>query len=419
MAHSAIVGGSTAARLLNCPGSHQAQLSLPVSADVPSQYAEEGTFAHKVMDRIMLIRQTVPLDTGGFNPFVTVRHFLGHKFYDRELTQVHLDEMIEPALVHLAKLEAEYGGGFEVLAVEKSVDFPGVPGAHGTVDLILGSATTILLVDWKFGGGVPVTAVYHSSDGDLVNPQLMFYATAAKNSARHFFKGRTICAIAIIQPRTDVPLSHTTITNKELKWFGEDLRTAVAKAIARDPERQKGEWCRWAPCKVNCPLWTGPLLDLASLKLVPRTDMIAIAKDVTPYAEYLARAKTLVDQLALFSKEVNDQLHAYLEDGGKVLGWKLKLKAKQRKWIDEDTVEQTLHDLGFEADEIWKSELVTFAKAEATARRLGVKIPEHLRAAPPTNETTVTTSDDPAPAVERHTAIEQFTAALADLRKQA
>ena len=61
---------------------------------------------------------------------------------------------------------------------------------------------------------------------------------------------------------------------------------------------------------------------------------------------------------------------------------------------------------------------MTFAKAEATAKRLGVKIPDHLRVAPATNETTVTRSDDPAPAVNRTLAIDQFRAALAHLNPQ-
>ena len=124
------------------------------------------------------------------------------------------------------------------------------------------------------------------------------------------------------------------------------------------------------------------MLDIASLQPVARTEMVE--KEITPYAQYLARAKALVDQLALFSTEVNDQLHAYLEDGGTVPGWKLKKKTKQRQWINEDKVEQALVDLGFELNEIWDSKLVTFAKADAAARRRGVLIPEHLRVAPPT-----------------------------------
>ena len=55
--HSSIVGGSTAARLLACPGSHQALMSLPPTADAPSEYAEEGTAMHEVMTDLMRWRQ--------------------------------------------------------------------------------------------------------------------------------------------------------------------------------------------------------------------------------------------------------------------------------------------------------------------------------------------------------------------------
>jgi hypothetical protein len=412
--HSSIVGGSTAGRLLNCPGSFQATLALPPSTDTPSEYAEEGSFGHEVMGYLM---------SGAAGPSVEMaRSFVGMRFYDRVMTKAHLDEMILPALDAFEQLMAAYDidvtdWPHETVAIEKSVAFPGIPGAFGTADVLLRVGDHVFLVDWKFGAGVPVKAVYRNEEGDLINPQLMFYATAARASARHLFRGAKVLVVAIVQPRTDEPLTHTTVTNRDIKWFREDLQNAVLEATSRDPRLTKGEWCRWAPCKVSCPLWTGPMLDLVGLELVPRTEMVA--KEVTPYAQYLARAKALVDMLALYSKEVNDQLHAYLEDGGTVPGWKLKRKVKQRQWVDEETVDLELRRLGFKADEIWDSKLVTFAKADAAAKAHGVKIPDHLRVAPASNETTVTTSDDPAPAVERHTAIEQFTAALEDLRKQA
>ena len=66
--HSSVVGGSTAARLLNCPGSFQRSQALPPSADVPSEYAEEGTAMHAVMDALMRARMggsfTGQFDTG-------------------------------------------------------------------------------------------------------------------------------------------------------------------------------------------------------------------------------------------------------------------------------------------------------------------------------------------------------------------
>jgi hypothetical protein len=116
--------------------------------------------------------------------------------------------------------------------------------------------------------------------------------------------------------------------------------------------------------------------------------------------------------LAMYSKEVNEQLHSFLEDGGLVPGWRLKDKVKNRQWVDEDTVERALFHLGFGENEIWQKKLQTFQSADATAKRLGVEIPEHLRIAPPTTETTVCRTDDPAPPVERRVAIEEFASAL-------
>ena len=104
--------------------------------------------------------------------------------------------------------------------------------------------------------------------------------------------------------------------------------------------------------------------------------------------------------------------------GGTVPGWRLKQKAKQRLWADPDVVNNELTRLGFAQDEIWQRKLVTFQSADATAKRKGVTIPEALRFAPPSTETTIATTDDPAPVVEPHRVIEQFRAALAQLENQ-
>jgi len=413
--HSSIVGGSNAGRLLACPGSFQAILALPPSADIPSEYAEEGTFAHAVMAHLMGLRWVAERDLQ-----LELPKLLGVTFHDRELTQQHLDEMIQPALDALAELEQIHGGDFKVLAVEHRVKFPRIPGAFGTVDLILGSPTHVLHIDWKFGAGVGVKAVYRDGEGAVVNPQLMFYVCGATRSQveGESIRGRRQVA-AIIQPRGMEPLTYTEITMKELRWFVEDMQKAVLAALGREPPRSRGEHCRFAPCKVTCPLWTGPLIDLSMLEgenPPAREGGIRPSDQVTPYGEYLARAKVLLDSAALFKKEVDEQLHAYLEAGGKVPGWRLKPKTKLRQWIDDQTVYRTLSSLGFQADEIWQQKLATFASADATAKRLGVKIPDHLRVAPPTTETTIAATDDPAPVVEPAAAAELFSAALRQLK---
>jgi len=415
--HSSIVGGSTAGRILACPGSYQATVSLPPSAEVSSVYAEEGTFAHACMDMIMRHRMThAPFDTFRFMRDDAML-LLGMHVHDREVTQAHIDTLILPAINALHDLENQYRGigGFEIAAVEKSVSFPGVPGAHGTIDLILRSSDTVLHVDWKFGAGVPVKAIYYDeANGDLLNPQLMFYVTAARHSARHIYRGGDPqMVLAIIQPLTSTPLTHTTVTKRDLKVFREDVEYAVTVALSHNPPRQRGDHCRFAPCKATCPLFTGPLLEIPALRVTPPV----AGQD--GYGAYLSKAKYLADLAADYKAEIDKQLHQYLANGGSVPGWRLKAKAKQRQWIDDTIVEHALEDIGFDTKDIFQRKLVTFQQADATAKRLGVKIPDELRVAPETNETTICPTNDPAPVVTPVMADEQFRAALAALNPTA
>ena len=429
--HSSVVGGSTCGRLIECPGSYQATLALPASIDLSSEYALEGTAMHHVMDAILRERQmretatlgTIPIGKHkkpAFSPYKYAETLIGQTFGDRVLTREHVDTMISPALDHLENLEGGYGGGFTVVGVELRVTFPGVPGAFGTCDLVLQSDTHVLHVDWKFGQGVGVLAAYKDDLGEKLNPQLLFYMIAAVDTLKkQRVYGRRKKVIAIIQPRSDTPLTHAIASNTDAKWFTEDLQNALLTALDRDPPRKRGEHCRFAPCKVNCPKWTGPLLDLAAMGVTDKplapTEIVATP---SPYGEYLAKAKELVDILGMFGKEVNDQLHAYLEDGGAVPGWRLKAKVKMRQWIDDTTVEAALERLGFMQHEIWQSKLQTFGSTDATAKKLGVKIPADLRVAPESTETTIARTDDPAPVVNRQLAVEQFAAALAHLSRK-
>jgi hypothetical protein len=422
--HSHIVGGSNVGRLLSCPGSRAAILALPPSADITSEYAEQGTAMHEVSARLMRAKEKYPLR---FPDARGARGLVGQHFHDRDLTQDHVDTMIDPALDALSKLEKIYGGYFKIVGVEQRVAFPGLPGVFGTIDLILQSRTHVLHVDWKFGQGVIVPAVYKDDEGETLNSQLMFYAAASLNTLPKLYTNRRKLVIAIIQPRGIEPLTHAEVSRTEIEMFVEDVHNAVVLAIGRDPPRVRGEHCRFAPCKITCPLWTGALLDLSAIKPVEPVEApeyeVKLGQDskiiveVTPYGEYLAHAKALVDMAAIYGSELEAQMHAYLEQGGLIPGWKLKFKSKQRQWIDPDVVEQELTALGFTSDEIWQRKLATFQAAEAVAKRRKVKIPEDLRAAPPSTETTLAVDSDPAPAVEPRRLMELFSASLKQLQE--
>lgn len=421
--HSSLVGGSTASRLIKCPASYQSTVTLPPSTNLPSPYAEEGTFAHAVMELVMGERATIPpgthsdkisMDAAGRWLIKFAEKLIGTTIYDREFTRAHLDEMIAPAILELMRLEAEYGGGFEVFGIERQVKFPGIIGSFGTCDVIMRNDKYVLLVDWKFGSGVPVVAF--DGDTNTINPQLMFYLTAAKATLPKIFTGGRAPVVAIIQPRAEMhKLSHYPVTSRQVKKYKDALHSAVIDALRPQPHRERGEHCRFAPCKLTCPLWTGPLIDLSRIAKVPAPPKTT--REPTAFGAYLAHAKNLIDQVHMLKKEVEEQMHAYLEAGGSIPGWRLKHKNKLRQWVDIDTVEAELRKLGFKDEEIWTPKLNTFAQTDAVARRLGVKIPEELRVAPPTDETTLATADDPAPVVDRTLAMEQFQASLKLLRQ--
>jgi hypothetical protein len=350
--HSTLVGGSTAGRLIACPGSWSATNALPAAIDAgESEYAAEGSAMHEVMAELMRARREhEAVSMASHTLTALARSWIGRQFYDRALTQEHLDSMILVALDDLAALEAEYGGGFVVADVEAQVRFPGaVPGGFGTCDVLLQSDRQVIILDWKFGAGVPVNVITRGEDGgEYLNAQLAFYACAAVNWRRKLFTGRDI-AVAILQPRAVTTLSHTTVTRRELRYFRLDIEEAVIAALAPNPPRQRGEHCRFAPCKLACPLWTGPLLDLSALGAVPTPQQPddVVAPEVTPYGQYLAAAKVLCDQLAILKTEVDAQLHNFLSAGGLVPGWRLKNKSKRRQWVDPNTVAKELRKLGF------------------------------------------------------------------------
>jgi len=100
--HSHIIGGSTADRLLHCPGSFSLIQRLPQQIEVPSEYAEFGSHCHAVMDCI------AQAFTDGLPSERTMAAYtaelVGDHIYDRVLTVATLADAILPAIETLYEL---------------------------------------------------------------------------------------------------------------------------------------------------------------------------------------------------------------------------------------------------------------------------------------------------------------------------
>ena len=358
--HSSIVGGSTASRVINCPGSVALVAQVPPKPS--SKYADEGTLLHDVISDLLQSDNSVT-------------DYLGRSYNGIELTQDLIDTKITPALEALNEIDPDMAMDVEVECNVSYGDL--IPGAFGSVDLIgrLGNRTIVL--DWKFGDGVPVPVEN--------NKQLLFYAAAARRteSTQWAFEGTDEVELIIVQPPS---VRRWVTTFETLDRFEIDLLRAVKLAQRPDAPIESGDHCRWCAAKPICPVVNGEL-DRAH-----RTAINNLNSD--QIGELLQKA----DLFESWLKDLRQLAFDMLENNKPVTGYKLVAKRATRKWADEDEAAERLLDLGLLEDEIVKSELISPAQAEKVLKKSKLALPDDLVVAVSSGSTLASVSD-PRPAV--------------------
>ena len=372
--HSAIVGGSTASRVIKCPASVALCAKMPPKPS--SKYADEGTLLHNAIAEI-LEKDLNPSDIIGF------------KYKELVVTQELYDEKIVPALRSLDEIDPECEMR---ISVESEVDFGDyLPGVFGSADVIGKLKRSAKVIDWKFGSGVIVEAEE--------NYQGMFYAAAAMRTekTKWAFEDVDEVEIIIVQP----PEMRRWVTTPErIKEFEQQLSIAVKEAKRKDAPMQSGSHCRWCAAKPVCPIMTDS---------VARSTQLAL-KDLKPdlIATYLQQADVLEDWI----KELRELAHQMLESDVRVPGYKLVAKRAIRQWSDEALAnnESLLHyTLGLGSDVLYDKKVISPAQAEKILGKEGKEKIKDLVVAVSSGSTLVPESD-PRPEVLQIG--KQLTAAL-------
>ena len=355
-------GGSVAARVLNCPGSVNLVDRVPAYLHKPSNYANRGSAMHEAMT--LLLAEDA-----------CVEKVAGKTFGDYTITSEDVEDFLRPVCDYVNALLDAPGAEF---FLEKRVVFPTVD-AWGTADLLVRIGRTIHVVDTKFGVGVPVLALTPDGDEDVLNSQLMFYASAARASLPGFFIGVERIILTILQPvvATDLAaemISTTEVSNAELDEFITVYSAVCAEASSDAPRLERGAWCRFCPARVVCPLHSQPLLDLAQL-----TVSTEFAAPKEAYLQALAAGLDLVDAIKDIRTALHDQAKRALEQGDNVPGYALSAGRAERRWRDEIVAQVALLSLGFDHDDIIEAEMMRTPKQlELRAKARGLKIPPEL-----------------------------------------
>jgi len=362
-AHSRIVGGSTAKRVIACPGSVALVNKMPPQPS--SKYADEGTLLHDVIAKI--------LDSDNAKP----EDYLGTQYEDVVLTEDLIERKLRPALARFDELCGEEGMDY---AVESVVDFGDfLPDVFGSADVLGRIGSRAYVIDWKFGDGVPVEA--------KENYQLMFYAAAAMRTKpiQWVFKDCADVEMVIIQP----PGIKRWVTSVErIKQFESQLFAAVNVALKPDAPLAAGDHCRWCAAKPVCPVMTGAVdrIRKEALDIMP-VDQIAHYLDQVPMLEN-------------FIKELQQLAHGLIEEGKAIPGWKLVNKRATRQWNKPDMeVAQHLIELGVSPDEtMTEPKIISPAAAEKLLKKAKKDLPSDLVVAV-SSGSTLAPEDDPRQSV--------------------
>ena len=337
-AHSP-VGGSTAKRVLNCPGSVNLCAQYP---NVETSFAAEGTALHEAIDLIFQGKTQKDTDV------------IGLVFNGHTITEELFNDAIAPALAAWDELEKELGG--IQYYNEKRVVFPGIDNAFGTVDIVGTSSDRSIVWDWKFGRGVAVDATW--------NEQLMYYALAAAHTAPtdKFFDRDKPIEVFICQPmvRDGKPFTRWTTSYLQLEAFALELRRAVEISQTPDAPFKLGSWCKFCNGKTGCPEFANTVMTIAA------------SSRETVEAE-MERWLPLADQMIEWGEHVKQAAHRLLEQGGAVPGWKLVQKRAMRSWADEDAAKAELAKLGLSDDAIHVKKFVSPAQAETALKKHGIR----------------------------------------------
>ena len=370
MQHSTVVGGSTAKRVMNCPGSVALVKLAPPSPS--STYADKGTLLHDAISEVLL-DDKMPAE------------LIGREYEGQILDQDMIDQKLQPALDLLDTLDPEWKMQY---AIETRVGFGAyLPGAFGSCDVLGRLGDVAYVIDWKFGDGIAVDAEQ--------NEQLMYYAAAAMRTPEvaWVFDGATSIECVIIQPPA---IRQWTTTPKRIGQFARALKKAVKVASLPDAKLNPGDHCRFCPAKPTCPAMTGAVDRALKVKLD--------AVDDEMLGKYAANAVLLQGWI----DDLNALVQTKIEKGYKIPGWKMVAKRGTRKWVDENKAADVLNGLGI--NPIHRA-VVSPAQAEKLLKKhMGYpNLPDGLTVSVSSGDTLAPESD-PRPAVLQIG--QQLTAAL-------
>lgn len=395
--HSSVIGGSSAERIIACPGSVNIAKTLPKQP--ASEYADEGSLLHKAMESIVekyfkadasenVCEHVIGMEYVGENGTV---HVITEELYERKVIPAF---NIFQDLVHDGTLG-------ESLHIEQQMGFKDkiLKGCFGTADIIDSAqfsdgAKVCTILDWKFGDGVIVDVTE--------NKQAMYYAAAAMDSHEHGQDADEF-ELIIVQPSTRLEdsISRWTTPRSRIESFKKLLVDTVPQIDEDEPRIQTGKHCKWCPAKPKCPQMRVLATQAATFNIT-KAD-----------AETLSKWLDTTDTLLEWIKGLKQYAYDLIENGQEIPNYKLVQKDGRAKIADETQAIEALLDLGLNKKDIVEQKLLGITKLRALIKKEKLDMEElNKLIIKPSSGLTLVTADDKRPAATGTAALNRLSEQL-------